>query len=395
MTLRRGWCPSVFMPMESGDGWLARVKPRTIGLTADALRTIADAAARHGNGRIELTGRANLQIRGLTPDSAPRFAAEMVAAGLASPEPAAERRRNVIVSPLPDTDTLRVAEALEIALQAASHLAALPDKFCFLVDGGPLPVGAIRADIRIRMQDGQVILEPDGGDVGAACRMENAIPAALRLASAFIGQAGAEQRMRHVVQRIPAAMMLQEAGLRPMPLACPRAAQPSRVVGPIQGDRAFGFGFPFGQTDAQSMRRLADVAGNRAVIRTTPWRSLLLCGHADGTHPPALPGFITDPADPRLRITACAGAPACARASVDVRTDAALLAFALPGITAHVSGCAKGCAHPAPSAITLTGRDGCYDLIRDGRAADKPAAHGLTISQVMALLRQTGKETAA
>ena len=63
----KGWCPTLLSPMQSGDGWLARVKPSAGVLTAAAVRLIADAARRHGNGHIDLTSRANLQVRGLKP----------------------------------------------------------------------------------------------------------------------------------------------------------------------------------------------------------------------------------------------------------------------------------------------------------------------------------------
>ena len=32
----KGWCPTLLSPMESGDGWLARVKPSANTLTASA-----------------------------------------------------------------------------------------------------------------------------------------------------------------------------------------------------------------------------------------------------------------------------------------------------------------------------------------------------------------------
>ena len=70
----KGWCPTLLSPMQSGDGWLARVKPRAGCVSAEAARLIADAARRHANGHIDLTSRANLQVRGLSPRSAQAFA---------------------------------------------------------------------------------------------------------------------------------------------------------------------------------------------------------------------------------------------------------------------------------------------------------------------------------
>ena len=63
----KGWCPTLLSPMQSGDGWLARVKPTAATVSAAQRAVIAEAARRHGNGHIDLTSRANFQIRGLTP----------------------------------------------------------------------------------------------------------------------------------------------------------------------------------------------------------------------------------------------------------------------------------------------------------------------------------------
>ena len=79
----KGWCPTLLSPMESGDGWLARVKPHAGMLSTDAARLIADAARRHGNGQIDLTSHANLQVRGLTPRSAQAFAETIIGASYA------------------------------------------------------------------------------------------------------------------------------------------------------------------------------------------------------------------------------------------------------------------------------------------------------------------------
>jgi len=83
----KGWCPTLLAPMPSGDGWLARVKLASAKLSAAAAGIIAGAARRHGNGHIDLTTRANFQIRGLTPRSAERLADIFIGAGLASSDP--------------------------------------------------------------------------------------------------------------------------------------------------------------------------------------------------------------------------------------------------------------------------------------------------------------------
>src|SRR3990172_2793627 len=92
----KGWCPTLLSPMQSGDGWLARVKPSAGCVTAEAARLIADAARRHGNCHIDLTSRANFQIRGLGPHSAEIFAETIIRAGLAHANPSLEAIHNVM-----------------------------------------------------------------------------------------------------------------------------------------------------------------------------------------------------------------------------------------------------------------------------------------------------------
>jgi len=150
---------------------------------------------------------------------------------------------------------------------------------------------------------------------------------------------------------------------------------------------------------------LAEAAKRAGVsdIRLTPWRLVFLIGHEPARHDQlsgklANLGFILDAADPRLRIAACSGAPACAEASTPVQDDARALSALflhqsaseeIPGIFLHVSGCIKGCAHAAPAPLTLVARAGRYDLVLQGKAADHPAARALTLQSVQTLLAQS------
>jgi precorrin-3B synthase len=319
--MKRGWCPTVHAPMPSGDGLLLRVKPFGGRLSADMLRTLAVVAAGCGNGAVELTGRGNIQLRGLTEVTAQLAAAALVDAGLADPDPTREARRNVIAVP-PCDDTL--VAAIEDLLAETPGLAP---KFC-------VAVGAARANIRLI--DGQATATP------------NAAPAEMAVLKAVERLADTHQQ-------------------RPL----------SGPAGEGRSEGALLLGLPFGQTDAAALLLLADLTAG-ATVRTTPWRSFHLQG-APAPAPFAKAGFITDPDDPRRTIAACAGTPGCASASVPTRADAAFLASrGLRNI--HVSGCAKGCAHPTAT-TTLAGSGGRYNLIRHGRASDKPDVSGLTIAQ--------------
>jgi precorrin-3B synthase len=160
-----------------------------------------------------------------------------------------------------------------------------------------------------------------------------------------------------------------------------------------------GVGLPFGRIAAEDLVQLASIAAANGArdLHLTPWRAILVpvptlpAAHAvaAGLRAAGLPAssFILDPADPLRRIAACPGAPACGRGTTPVRSDAARLAADViadapgSGIRLHVSGCEKGCAHPARAEITLVGRNGRYDLVRDGIASDPPALRNLTPQQ--------------
>jgi precorrin-3B synthase len=88
-------------------------------------------------------------------------------------------------------------------------------------------------------------------------------------------------------------------------------------------------------------------------------------------------GFIVRADDPRRHVIACTGAPACASAHIAARAIAPRIAEAAAAFigsrrTIHISGCVKGCAHPAPAPLTITGTAAGCALIANGRAGDSP-----------------------
>jgi precorrin-3B synthase len=375
----RGTCPTVFAPTPSGDGLLARVKPPGSRLSAEAARTLAAAATACGNGVIELTSRGNIQVRGLTAASAPRFARAMVAAGLACADPAVERRRNVLVAPCADAPTRAVAAALEARLADAA-LADLPDKFGFVVDGGGgLPLDTISGDVRLRADAAHWLVWCDGAPAAAMCSADEAIELAVMIAVAFLALNPRERRMRDAAG---APALLRMTGAFPS-TAVPSPARPPRCIGQLAG--GFGIGLPFGSTDGATLAAVAALAP----LWVTPWRAFIIekplspFGEAGRVRRRAL---LTDPSDPRLTLAACPGRPACAHALADTRADAAKLAAMLPGLRAHLSGCAKGCAHPAVAPITLVARPDGYALVRNGRTADAAERAGLSLTDAAALL---------
>jgi precorrin-3B synthase len=415
----KGWCPTLLSPMQSGDGWLARVKPTAGTVSAAHARIIAEAASRHGNGHIDLTARANFQIRGLTPRSAELFAEIIIGDGLASARPSVEAIRNVMASPLgPDDpsaqfDSHAIARDLEAMLGEEGALAALPSKFGVAVDaGGVLPFAGVTADIMVRAHQGELAVQLDGGTLAARCAPSVLAETVKALALAFLHVSWERRepprRMRALVLGLGEEAIFSAAGLAPVTLPPAHPSGMSSPIGfisyPARAEGSFGVGLPFGRIEADALSNLADLSERcgDGSLRTTPWRALMLPGIAS-PHAEELMddvrnvGLIVDSTDPRLHIFACVGAPSCQSASVDARGHANLLAANIGATrdqTVHVSACAKSCAHRGPAALTFVGRDGRYDLVRNGRAGDQPALTGLSIEQAVALL-QSAKEQQA
>ncbi len=356
--------------MMSGDGLVVRIRPRGGRLSQDQARGIASLARRFGNGLIDLSARANIQLRGVGMDSHGPLIEGLQALGLIDQTTEAEARRNIAVTPFwADGDgTATLTEALTLAL-AHPDAPQTPGKFGYAVDCGPLPVlQDTSADIRIeRDVQGGLIVRADGSLYGAPITPGTAADTALALACWFLSSGGAPDGRGRMAAHLARGAELPGAFTS-------AGAQTNPAPAPAPGPLAQGFlvGFEFGQMDAKTLSILAETGP----LRATPWRMLLIEG---ASRAPDLPGLIATSDDTRLRVTACTGAPGCPQAMAPTRPLAQRLASALrPGQRLHVSGCAKGCAHPGPAPFTLTARaGGTFDLIRGGTAADPPFRTGL------------------
>lgn len=363
----KGWCPGALTPMVTGDGLLVRIRPRSGALTRAQAAGIAALATRHGNGLIDLSARANLQLRGGEPEHHAALLAGLTALGLLDPDVALEARRNILVTPFwrESDGTCALADALVDALDQFDA-GGLSGKFGFAVDTGDTPIlRQSPADVRIeRLCDGGLIVRADSAAFGIRATPETAATTALTITRWFLDNGGRRRMAGWLAAggRLPAAF-----------LECP--AEPDRVPAPPSpGPTPAGWlvGLAFGQITAATLARLADIAP----LRLTPWRMLLLAGAQDA---PDLPGVITAPDDPLLRVVACVGAPGCAQALADTRELARELAPQVPvGGLLHVSGCVKGCAHPQPAPITLVAQEQGFDLVRHGRANAGPALRGVS-----------------
>lgn len=380
----KGWCPGVLRPMQSGDGLLARVRPWCGALRLDEAKGLADAAERFGNGHIDLTRRANLQIRGLGDASVRRLQDAVDRLGLVDRDADVEAGRNIMVSPLAgidpaEADIRPIAGALADLLASDTGLQHLPSKFGFLVDGGgPVSIAGERADISLKALGRTMAVgldTPAGTDWIGSTSIDEAADVAASIARIFIGLAQEQGRLRDLGEGAFGRLRaIVHKGLGPVGNL---SVESRRLIGIKR--LAVGIAAPFGRLEAHQLRSLAGLAEEAGAtdIRLSPWRALYV-GVRDAAAAQALVtgaqaiGLIVDASDPILRIDACPGAPACRSSSVDTRRTARRLA-ALPFTgNIHVSGCAKGCARSAPADLVLVGEKGRYGMIRNGNARDLP-----------------------
>jgi len=80
--LVKGWCPDAWRPMATGDGLLVRIKPRLAHLGRQQVLALCDLAETYGNGIIDVSRRANFQIRGVTEQGWSSLVSELVEHGL-------------------------------------------------------------------------------------------------------------------------------------------------------------------------------------------------------------------------------------------------------------------------------------------------------------------------
>lgn len=347
--------------MQTGDGLLARLRIAGGQLTPSQLAEIARLAAQHGNGLVEITARGNLQVRGLNAVATPAFAAAV--------RKTVEIEDGLVVEtpPLAGLDPDEIADpralAAAIARLAAPLGSQLGPKVTVVVDGsGQITRRALKADIRLTAST------PDRWTLAIADQTQ-----------AELGSAEAPAAVLLILQRL--------ADLGP----AARGTDLVRAGGPgdpgsmlpiarfmLRHGTATGLALPFGASDAATLIALTQLAERHGIaqFRLAPHHALLAMDapEAFATEASSL-GFITDASDPRLRISACIGSAGCASGHIAARAIAETLSPSLPaGRQLHVSGCAKGCAHPRRAEVTLVGRADGYGLVINGTAGDTPRA---------------------
>ncbi|SEP78870.1 precorrin-3B synthase [Devosia sp. YR412] len=364
---RRGACPTLDAPMQTGDGLLARIRLAGGRIDPIRLERLASICGTYGNGVIEITARGNLQVRGLGEAVVSRFARDV------RDVVAVETGLVVEVPPLAGDDPLEFVDPRPLAAaikELSAPLAArLGPKVTVVVDGnGQIGLEALKADLRFVAVGGDRWLISVGAELLGTTSQPLDCARIMLTALANLGPLARATDLRD----LDLGDLVQPSAPVRQPVTSP--------IGKFQLHRhdVTGLGLPFGAMAWESIAALAEDAWRFGIseFRLGPHHSLLAVGADDSLLAEAAQvGFIMDPRDPRTRIRACIGSAGCASGHIAARSDAARLALLLPANTSlHVSGCAKGCAHPGVSDVTLVGRSDGYGLVIHGRASDTPQA---------------------
>jgi precorrin-3B synthase len=338
-------CPGALRLHAAADGPLARVRLPGGLLTGRQLGVLADLAAEHGDGAIELTSRANVQLRALRT-TGEELATRLAEAGLL-PSLAHETVRNIVAPPLADAAMRDLVAALDQGLCADPDLAALPGRFLFAL--GRTPLAADVAAVPLSGSREWVIML-GGADVGLRVEADRVVPTMLAAAHVFLAERARHDpkpwRLREIPdgpELIAARLPIARSAVRGRGAGLP---EPRPFIGVLDHD-AVGALVPLGRLTAVPIKVLA--RAQRLVV--TPWGGVVVPDLAPAAKDRWLrelraAGLATEGDSKWAGVTTCAGRPGCGKALADVRAEATAAARFVAGLPVHWVGCARGCGSP-------------------------------------------------
>ncbi|MET9654848.1 cobalamin biosynthesis protein CobG [Streptomyces sp. NPDC006460] len=334
-------CPGALRLHPADDGRLARLRLPAGVLTAHQAQVLAEAARMLGDGRISVTSRGNVELRGLGEGCGTELAELLSDAGLL-PSAAHERIRNIVASPLAGADGIGCgdvqlwARELDGLLCGEAWTTALSGRFLFALDDGRGDVAGLGADVTLFSAGPATGSPADDGTAPPAddvlvrvgrrtfrVARADAARAALAAADAFLVAARAAGTGAWRVKELPEGVepdladALRRAGVPARPADAVRtpgraaAAPPHTPTGPlatqtgpvgtgrpafagplpgvfghpVSGDHAVSVALHLGRLTAAQLRALAPepapAGGAVGELRLTPWRGAVVTGFAD------------------------------------------------------------------------------------------------------------------
>lgn len=427
LSVERSICPDIYHPAVARDGLLTRLRIPGGVLNEFQCLAIAQLLESTGLEYLQVTNRANLQLRGLAQDLAPDLLTRLADCGLAAIDPAVDGIRNMMLSPTTGFDAQELIDVRPLAeawyeyLTHHPELGVLSTKFSVGVDGGGT-VGIIDRpnDITLlAVSDNGFSLHLGIGErgdapvpVGVRLTLAECLPMLVAIAQSYRqgiellgGDARRKPRLRDVVRHwgltgFSEIVQRELAGSRRFIF---KNLAPDRESYGENGDRHLGVhqqsqtGFyylgivlPLGRWTIDQIEGLGKIAARYGSghIRLTPWQNIIVpdINERDLARVQELItdlGLVQTANHPSSLLRACAGATGCQFAATDTQADAIDLANYLAAkfsldrpLNIHFSGCDKSCAQHDRADITLWGhqpnpeQSGSYRLSIAGLTAE-------------------------
>jgi precorrin-3B synthase len=337
-------------PFVADDGVIIRLKIPGGRVSVATLASLLDVAVDAGAPVLQLTSRAGIQLRAL-PNPLPEWVAERIEQTGLLPSASHERVRNILASPLaPDLDLL--VRALDSGLCADPWLADLPGRFLFAIADSTGSVLSEPFDIGYQALDadrGLLLVDSPRGRLAAEVATAAAATQMLVRARAFIdardGLPAAHPPVWNT-RDLPGESRVF-AGLRTEELTVAEPLPP----GPAGDDLVVGV--PLGMLRLEHHEAIAQYSDE---VRVTPWRSLVVAHPGPGAAETlAEVGLAVSASSPWASLSACVGAPYCARTASPTLALTRQAAQQLSaGGRVHVAGCERACGHPrTPHTVVL------------------------------------------
>lgn len=417
-------CPGIYDLAEMKDGRLARLRLPGGCLPSDQAVLIAKLAEAHGNGEIDLTNRANLQLRGINEATQPALIEALLKHNLVASDAEHDRRRNITIDPLSGlplrsgselVDCTIFAKGLDALLKTPLLKQKLSPKFSFVLDGGGTTrIAALPHDLALIARPGktstaepryQLILK---GKAMPFYLDEAALLGSLEmiLKKLITLAAPAPLRMKTLLQTHTHAALIEElAGILPPEWRDDKAAeatdeapqslnQPRTPVELQDGRYIIPLIAPTGRLRAAQLEGLAELNRKYASgpLRLTPWQGLLLTGVREADISALWPraealGLLTQQAEQNLTILSCAGAKGCIHGQFETKLKAlelreTLAENAAPApLTIHLSACEKGCASRDKSDFLILGHREKSGLTLHRNAAPSTSEPGKAVTE--------------
>lgn len=401
----------LFFVAPAENAYMCRLRMPNGILDAHQLRGVASVAEKYGAGFVDITTRANLQIRRIKAKDAVEVLTAIQDLGLTTRGSGADNIRNITSSPTAGIDpqelidTRALGRSLHHYILNHREMYGLPRKFNIAFDGGgqvsvvedtnDIGFAAVEVDdghgvapgIYFRLQLGGITGHGDfARDCGVLVTPDQCIAVAAAVVRVFIEHGDRtdrhKARLKYVLDRWGLDKYLEETESL-LSFKLPRIPREAcRPRGPIlkhghigvhpqrqAGLNYLGVVVPVGRLDVAQAQGLADLAERHGsgTIRLTVWQNLLISDIPDerlvaceeGLRALSLGGST---ASIRGALVACTGNTGCKFAATNTKGQALALADYLDArialdqpINIHLTGCSHSCAQHYIGDIGLLG----------------------------------------